>query len=790
MSKAVFLSYAREDAAAVKCIAETLRAAGIEVWFDANELRGGDAWDAVINKQILECTLFIPVISLNTEKRHEGYFRREWRMGVDRTKDMSDKMPFLVPVLIDDLDERTADVPTDFRRVHWTRMPGGKTDEQFTLHISAMLESKPRLSHPAGSTAQIFPLSAPPTKKLNLSRVVGLVAAIAIGLAVVFGVFKQRGSDTQDPSINPTAEKSGSTISAKSIAVMPFINKSTDEDSAYFAEGVHEDIVTQLTQLSEVEVASISAVKRFEQENADLTKIGEQLKVRYILQGSIRRAGNDIRVSVQLTDSRSGMNIWAEKFDRKLENIFALQSEISRQIAGKLKAQISPKEAANLDKIPTSSISAYDDYLKARASLTSLWVKLEVLTKAAELLQSATTADPEFVDAWALLSTIHSVQTLRVPAREESTPVKAAFAASALQTLRTAQKLNPHHVSTYRAEGYYQMLVGSDYVAAARSIDQAIMIVPNDTDNLVLLGIAYQRMGQLDKSTLTFERAYQLDKANPSSVGFLRGAYNDEGNYEALIQLYQEQLNLNPQRNDYALRLKYCQFLIDGKLESFKAYETALSALELTEQCDASAWKSGRMVVAMLNGQFEAYAEGWRERWEAHYRGHGNFVCPLQINAEADHAAMLIERGNTDEARIIVKRSLAGIKLPINPNAGCSFDVDMMQPKLAKLNGKPEQARVDFEMALTKLNAKADDFKKFMEKEILLQTASLVAPDRAYALYRDIQLDPIRMVDFQTVCANPWTYPGLVANADFQAEVRKDGRFVDFLTAYGFLPKV
>jgi TIR domain len=113
-SHAVFLSYASEDAAAAERIAETLRAAGLEVWFDRSELRGGDLWDQTIRQQIHDCRLFVPIVSANSESRVEGYFRREWKLAVERTHDMSERVTFFVPVVVDDTPESTADVPETF----------------------------------------------------------------------------------------------------------------------------------------------------------------------------------------------------------------------------------------------------------------------------------------------------------------------------------------------------------------------------------------------------------------------------------------------------------------------------------------------------------------------------------------------------------------------------------------------------------------------------------------------------------------------------------------------------
>src|SRR5499427_3501372 len=139
----VFLSYASQDAEAARRICDALRAAGVEVWLDQSELRGGDAWDRQIREQIHDCRLFIALISAHTEARDEGYFRREWKLAVDRTHDMSEKKAFLLPVVIDGTAEHGAAVPQKFRDVQWTRLPGGETPPAFIERIQRLLVPAP-----------------------------------------------------------------------------------------------------------------------------------------------------------------------------------------------------------------------------------------------------------------------------------------------------------------------------------------------------------------------------------------------------------------------------------------------------------------------------------------------------------------------------------------------------------------------------------------------------------------------------------------------------------------------
>jgi len=150
-SGAVFLSYASEDAAAAERLATALRDAGIEVWFDKSELRGGDAWDRQIREQIHHCHLFIPVISANSERRDEGYFRREWSLAADRTRDMAHKRAFLVPVVIDGTPERGASVPEKFHELQWTRLPEGESRLSVSSSCSATRKQSCSAASKAGS---------------------------------------------------------------------------------------------------------------------------------------------------------------------------------------------------------------------------------------------------------------------------------------------------------------------------------------------------------------------------------------------------------------------------------------------------------------------------------------------------------------------------------------------------------------------------------------------------------------------------------------------------------------
>src|SRR5438876_3529676 len=183
-TRALFLSYASQDAEAARRICEALRAAGLVVWFDQNELRGGDAWDASIRKRIKECALFVPIISANTESRSEGYFRLEWKLAVDRSHLMADDRPFLLPVVIDDTPDASARVPDRFRERQWSRLPAGERAEAFAERARRLLDNgKAGVAAEAGP-ARTRRAAMPSIAKSSLSKwLIAGLGAMVVALA-------------------------------------------------------------------------------------------------------------------------------------------------------------------------------------------------------------------------------------------------------------------------------------------------------------------------------------------------------------------------------------------------------------------------------------------------------------------------------------------------------------------------------------------------------------------------------------------------------------------------------
>jgi TolB-like protein len=324
-ARAVFLSYASEDAEAAQRICEALRAVGIEVWFDQSELRGGDVWDQTIRKHIKACTLFMPVISRHTHARREGYFRLEWKLAVDRSNLISATQAFLVPVVIDDTREDDEEVPERIRDIHWTRLPAGETPPAFVERVQRLLSGEASsASRPVASSATAPSVARPPTS-WSPKRALPVVLALAVLGAV--GAYLA----IHKPSV--PAASSALAAPAASIAVLPLANESGEAGQQYFSDGISEDLITALSQFAGLKVIGRSSAFQFRDSKEDSRSIGAKLGVAHLLEGSVRRVGDTVRVSAELIDTADGSTQWSERYDRPYMGIqLATLGEVEQAI--------------------------------------------------------------------------------------------------------------------------------------------------------------------------------------------------------------------------------------------------------------------------------------------------------------------------------------------------------------------------------------------------------------------------------------------------------------------------
>ena len=309
----------------------------------------------------------------------------------------------------------------------------------------------------------------------------------------------------------------------KSIAVLPFQSFSDEKENTFFADGVQDDILTDLAKVAALKVISRTSVMSYRDEKArSLPQIARELNITYVVEGSVRRSGSKVRVSAQLVDARNGTQLWAEAYDRDLADVFAIQSEISRTIVAQLRAKLSPEEKAAIDEQPTRDLVAYDLYVQAKQILSSLSFNAQVsgkLTQAIRLLQEAIARDPEFVLAYCQLAFAHDHFYFY---GLDHTPERRAMADAAVQT---ALRLKPDSGDAHLALAGYYYRCFLDYERARAELDKARLVLPNNPQVFGLTAYIDRRQGHWDDSASNLEKALQLDPRNSVILAQLSLSY-------------------------------------------------------------------------------------------------------------------------------------------------------------------------------------------------------------------------------------------------------------------------
>src|SRR3984893_8329135 len=369
---AVFLSYASQDANAAQRICAALRAAGIEVWFDQSELRGGDAWDRQIRKQIHDCALFVPVISAHSDARREGYFRREWKLAADRTADMAEDVPFLLPVVVDSTPDATARVPDRFREVQWSRLPDGQASPDFIERVQRLLtpaQDQAPTAHVAAPSVPDAALGARrPVRGLSWSKPVVWVTVVVfapLGYFVAQKVWlSKHPASPPMPLAAPTSVAPAAFAPPlHSIAVLPFVNLSGDASQDYFSDGLTEELLNSLAEIEGLQVAARTSSFSFK-EHPDIATVAHKLNVGAVLEGSVRRSAHTVRVTAQLINAVTGFHLWSKTYDRDLGDVLKLQTEIATAVASSLKITLLGDVGAKIELGGTHKPAAFDAYLR------------------------------------------------------------------------------------------------------------------------------------------------------------------------------------------------------------------------------------------------------------------------------------------------------------------------------------------------------------------------------------------------------------------------------------------
>ena len=350
----------------------------------------------------------------------------------------------------------------------------------------------------------------------------------------------------------PPKQSASNGVSIKSIAVLPFQNLSKDEENAFFADGVQDEILANLSKVADLKVISRTSVMQYKNTaTRNLPEIAQALKVAHVLEGSVQRSANRVRVSAQLIDARNDTHVWAEKYDRELADVFTIQSEIAQKIADQLQAKLSPKEKSAISERPTSDLAAYDLYLRAKERIYNSAAdptrSREDYFKAVQLLDQAVARDPAFLLAHCQLAYTHdNIYTV-----EDHTETRLALAEA---SVRAAIRLQPDSGETHLAQAIHFYWGYRNYDQAREELAKAHHALPNNTRIFEFLGLIDRREGRWDEAIRNLEHAVDLDPRNALMLRELGSFYFNVRKYGEAIATFDRAVALEP-RNAFVRSL-------------------------------------------------------------------------------------------------------------------------------------------------------------------------------------------------------------------------------------------
>ena len=345
--------------------------------------------------------------------------------------------------------------------------------------------------------------------------------------------------------ISKKSARSTSIVPEKSIAVLPFQNLSADPENAFFTDGVQDEILSNLAKVADLKVISRTSAMQYKSGvKRNLREIANELGVAHVVEGSVQRSANRVRVSAQLIDARNDTHVWVEKYDRDLADVFAIQSEIAQKIADQLQAKLSPAEKSAMNERPTSDLVAYDLYLRAKELIYDSDVNeiraRDNLFKAVQLLDQATARDPAFLLAYCQLAYAHDEIYLY---NFNHTETRLALAET---SVRTAVRLQPDSGETHLAQAIHFYWGYLNYDRARGELAKAQHALPNNAQIVRFLGLIDRRQGRWDEAIRNLERAVDLDPRNVQVIGDLGEIYLNLRKYEEAIAAADRALALEP----------------------------------------------------------------------------------------------------------------------------------------------------------------------------------------------------------------------------------------------------
>ncbi len=400
------------------------------------------------------------------------------------------------------------------------------------------------------SGVSIRPLITPRWPKYVLTAVL-VVSAVALAISSL--MFFHRASPSAIISTRPetTATSWPTAIAEKSIAVLPLENLSDEKENAYFADGVQDEILTGLARVADLKVISRTSTLQYKAgAKRNLREIAKALGVAHVLGGSVQRTGGRVRVSAQLIDARTDTQLWAERYDRDVADVFAIESELAGKIVAQLKSKLSPEEKAAIEERPTADLAAYNLYAHAKTLIDNILLSepRKDLFEAVRLLDQAVERDPSFFLAYYELAEAHDAI---YQFDFDHTPARLALADAAIQSLR---RLHPDAGETHLALAKHLYWGYLDYDRARQELTAAQQALPNNALAFLLVAYIDRRQGRWEESTRNFEHASELDPRNVVILQQLSLNYENLRRYADMAAILDRALMLSPK--DVALRVQ------------------------------------------------------------------------------------------------------------------------------------------------------------------------------------------------------------------------------------------
>ncbi|MEY2438627.1 MAG: eukaryotic-like serine/threonine-protein kinase [Verrucomicrobiota bacterium] len=419
-------------------------------------------------------------------------------------------------------------------------------------------------------------------------KLIGITIVVAVIAAGLFAFQFLRGKPAATPGpgatvattahsgITPEPNDSQPTASLKSIAVLPFENLSSDKENAYFADGIQDEVLTRLSKIAALKVISRTSTQKYKSAPDNLREVGKQLGVANLLEGSVQKIGNAVHVNVQLIRVSNDEHLWAESYNRKLDDVFAVEGEVATAIAEQLNAKLTGSEKESLAIKPTSNPLAYDAYLRGLAFQGRIDGFQTNITKSIEAFEEATRLDPQFALAWAQLVRQDGLAYWNF----EQTPQRREAARRAVEN---AVRLAPHLAETQLAEGVYQSYFEQNYEAAKTRFEAVRQRFPNNAFAAECLGALARKHGQWEQSHQYYKQAIELDPQNVFLLG--DASLTDVGRRDVVSarKLLERARNLSPQ-NSTVTAILATTYQMTGD------FEQAQTLLDGVTPADADDW--------------------------------------------------------------------------------------------------------------------------------------------------------------------------------------------------------